>query len=182
METKANRNNGVSPNAVIIIVIVLIGAIGGTIVYYNQVVTAKDAQIHSLNAQIAQLTGQVSDLNQANLVTAVGIGVQHDANISVNGVQMTGNALFISGSITNQGKTIANDVRLHVVAKDVYGSTVIDMTVPLYGNFVVGEDPSLLSTADSSISIDAMQTMNYVNVKILCQGEPASWTVTPVYT
>ncbi len=173
------KNGTVPASAVVLLAIVLVAAVVGTVFYYNQLINEKDAKIDSLNTQITDLNKQVGSLNLPNLVTSLAIGVEKNANLSVNGAEMNGNALFITGSITNQGKTTAHNVRLYVVAKDVYGATVIDMTVPLGGNFVVNEDPSLLS---AGTTIDAIQTAKYVNIRILCHETPVSWNVTPVYS
>jgi hypothetical protein len=174
------KNKQISVNAMIVVVIIFVAAIAGTLIYFNQMIAEKNSEITSLNAQLDVMSGQLSNLNKPYLVTALGIGVQQDATVSVNGVEMTGNALYITGSITNQGKTTAYNVKLNVVAKDIYGSTIVDMTVPVWGNFVPGEDPSLINSANP-VSIDPIQTMNYVNVKILCQSVPTTWNVTPVY-
>jgi hypothetical protein len=173
------KNKQISVNAMIVVVIIFVAAIAGTLIYFNQMITQKNSEIASLNAQLDVMNSQVSNLNKPNLVTSLSIGVQQDATVSVNGVEMTGNALYIDGSITNQGKTTAYNVKLNVVAKDVYGSTVVDMTVPVWGNFVPGEDPSLLNSGNP-VSINPIQTMNYVNIKILCQSVPVTWNITPV--
>ena len=69
------------------IAILFVGAIAGTISYYNSVVNDRNSQIASLNTQIANLnsqisnlksqltnlTGQIRNITSANLVTALGV-------------------------------------------------------------------------------------------------------------
>lgn len=160
------------------IIVVFSVAIAGLIFYYNGLLTEKDSQISSLNSQINALNSQIANLQQPFLVTKFSVGVKQNTNLVVNNVEMSGHVFFITGSITNQGKSTAYNVKLSVVANDIYGSKVIDMTVPLTGNFVVREDPSLM--VGNNVIIEPIQTFSYVNVNIMCETVPVTWTITPI--
>jgi hypothetical protein len=110
----------------ILITVIIFAAIlfVGTILYYN-------SQIANLKNDY---NGQIANLKKANLVTALGIheilnNSTYDANDPT-----TFNHLDVGGTVTNFGLSTAYNAGLHVVALDITGDVVINMTVP----FVAG--------------------------------------------
>jgi outer membrane murein-binding lipoprotein Lpp len=182
-----NKTITATSNKKIIAVTVLIallfaGTIAGTIVYYNSKISSLNSQITNLNSQITNLNKQITNLEAPYLVTSLGIHEVNNGTFNVgNGEKMTSNALSILGSITNEGKSTANNVGLYVVAQNFYGVTVINMTVPMAGISGTASVPNG-DNLPLTESIEPFQSVQlYIN--ILCQNDvPTNWTITPVCT
>ena len=181
----------------IVVVVLLVSAVAGTIVYYNGAVNDRNSKIALMNTQIANLTSQTSslksqvtnltsqltNLTSANLVTALGITeVSNTSSIS-----RSYNRLYIDGSVTNMGVGTAFNAGLHVVAYAADGTLEINMTVPLtFGEF--GTDDATTSYVFSFDpfnylkfgSLVSGQTAN-VDLDIYHEGIVSDWTVTPVW-
>jgi hypothetical protein len=159
--------------AILVVAILVVSAIAETIFYYNSKIT-------NLNSQNSNLKGQIANLETPYLVTALGIGILPDSTFIVNGENVTSNNLCIYGNITNEGLWTAYNVGLHVFATDAFGTTVINMTVPISVLYrIVLTNETLTYPIGSSLPRAQSAT---VNITILCQGVPVKWTVTPVCT
>jgi len=171
------------PNlALIALIIILVIAIAGVVVYYNSRLTDLNGQITTLNNQISGIKSQINSLNAPYLVTALGIHEINNGTFNVgNGEKINSNALSISGTITNEGKATAYQVGLQVVAQNFYGDTVINMTVPLEGVNGTASVPNG-DNLPLTLSIDPTQSQPLL-INILCQNDvPTSWTINPVCT
>ena len=80
----------------------------------NDEISGLNSQIDAKDSQISDLQSQLDDLNAANLVW------------SPFEVRINQGFFMISGFICNTGTETAHDVRLHVVAHAVNGTTIID--------------------------------------------------------
>jgi hypothetical protein len=164
--------------------LLFVSAIAGTAFYYTGTIANLNNQISNLKGQIANLKSQTTNLEAPYLVTALGIHEINNGTFDVNSAtdeHVVSNALSISGTITNEGKTTAYHVGLHVVAQDFYGVTVISMTVPLMGLNGTASVPNgdSLPLTESLAAFQSVQL--YIN--ILCQNDvPTNWTITPVCT
>jgi hypothetical protein len=191
----------------VLIAILFVGAIAGTMFYYNGVVNDKNSKIVSLNTQIANqnneianLTSQISNLKSqltnftsGNLVAS--LGISEVGNTSTSAYLYPYYRLYISGTVTNTGIGEAYNAGLHVVAYTANGILEINMTVPLTNgeegvNF--GTDSATnayvlnwASSIGSSIgslqlgNLDSGQTAT-VDLNIYHEGVVSNWTVTPV--
>jgi hypothetical protein len=91
----------------------------------------------------------------------------------------TYNHLLIRGTVTNMGLNTAYSAGLHVVATDITGEEVIDMTVPLAaGTYGLGGTQKGPFTLNDLLSKEEVQ----VDVAIYHTSVAATWTVTPVWT
>lgn len=164
------------------IIIIFSLMIAGVAFIYNGRVADLNSRISTLNSQISSLNEQMKDLNGPYLVTGLGIHEVNNSTFNVgNGEETTSNALSISGSITNEGRSTAYDVGLHVVAQDFYGNIVINMTVPLAGVDGTASIPNG-DNLPLEQSIEPMQSAQLL-INILCQNEvPYNWTISPVCT
>jgi len=179
---KSHKNLKVPNLALVALIIVLVVAIVGVVAYYNSRVTDLNGQIATLKNQVSSLNSQISSLNAPYLVTALGIHEINNGTFNVgNGEKLNSNALSISGTISNEGKTTAYNVGLQVVALNFYGDTVINMTVPLEGVNGTASVPNG-DNLPLTQSIDPIQSQQLL-INILCQNDvPTSWTITPVCT
>jgi len=159
--------------------VVIVAAIfAGLTLYYSNIINEKDTQIASLNAEIASLESEIANLRKPNLVTALGIyesisSLPYDENDP-----STYNRLLISGTVTNFGLSTAYNSGLHVVAVDVTGEVVVNMTVPIAaGSYGLegNEGPSTLIDLPSKETGEAQ-------LAIYHKGVASSWTIMPVWT
>ena len=187
----------------VLIAILFVGAIAGTMFYYNGIVNGRNSKINSLNTQIANLNNKIANLNnqitnlssqlhvfgQANLtspylVTALGI-----TEIASNPY----NRLWISGSVTNTGEGTAFNAGLHVIAYAANGTLEVNITVPLNNNNVVnyGTDAATGAQAYTAngdnnpsfflVALGGGGTA-VIGINIFHEGTVTNWTVTPVWT
>ena len=185
-----------------IIVILLISAFAGTVVYFNYELNSKNSEIASLNSQVSSfksklpnltsqitnLTGLIDNITSAHLVTALGIAEL--GNYSSAYITYRYYRLYISGSVTNTGAGIAFDAGLKVVAYSADGTLEINMTVPLDGGGVnFGTDAATDAFITSSLNTPgSLQLGNLgsghtatIALNIYHEGVVTSWTVTPVW-
>ncbi len=190
--------------SVLLIVILFVSAIAGTLLYYNGVVKEKNSkiallndEIANLNSQISNLKSQIKNLTTANLVTALGIKdiqyglpVKPKAEFEFDGTSVkTFYYLYIWGSVSNTGVSVAYNSGLKVVAYDAQGTLEINMTVPLDGGMFGADDQtkSLLSEDYGDyliqrVNLGSNQTVTAV-ISIFHEGTlSGNWTVTPVWT
>ena len=202
----------------LIIAVLIVSAIAGTLLLDN--VSYYDKSLININPQtstaISQNTAQEGGpaaelsaiLNEAvvknNLVL-----VTIPPEALIQNVQY--NALWISGSVTNIGQTLAANAGLHVEACAADGSLKINMTIPLanavygtndqttafisnfadysltlngiiIGNYAPSGSLALGHTGSLELgSLDAGQTVN-ITLAIYHEGTVSNWTVTPVWT
>ena len=197
----------------VLVAILFVGAIAGTIVYYNGVVNGRNSKINSLNSQIANLNNEIINLNdeitnlssqihvfgQANLtfphlVTSLGITeIASNSSANMQGIIISYNRLWISGSVTNTGEGTAFNAGLHVVAYAANGTLEVSMPVPLNNNDVVnyGTDAATdaqayFANGDNNpsfflVSLGGGGTA-VIGINIFHEGTVSNWTVTPVWT
>jgi hypothetical protein len=131
-------------------------------------------------------------LTNAYLVTALG-ATEIPHNYNEGGYELY-NHLYITGSVTNTGKSTAHNAGLHVVAYNSTGTLEINMTVPLansgtmYGA-VFGTDVATDNyvsgiygiSSTRLITLDSGQNMP-IMINIFHEGTVTNWTITPVWT
>jgi hypothetical protein len=163
--------------SVLLAAVIVIG-FAGVILYYNNIIDYYNSIINQRDSEIASLKSEIANLKKPDLVTTLGISermnnLTYDANNP-----STYNHLLISGTVTNMGLGTAYNAGLHVVAWDVTGELVINMTVPIAaGSYGLGgnQGPSTLTTLGSKETGTAQ-------LAIYHKGILTSWTVTPVWT
>ena len=189
--------------SVLVEVILFVSVLAGVILNCNSVLTVRNSKIASLNDEIANLSNEEANLNSqisnltaqvanftANLVTALGI-IEVPATSSLNVGFVPYNHLFITGSVTDNGKGTAFNAGLHVVGYDANGGLLINMIVPLDKNLAAfGTDTEIDDWLSNSayglnslqlLSLDSGQTAT-INLGIFHEGTVTNWTVTPVWT
>ena len=180
----------------VLIAVLFVGAIAGTISYYNGVVTDRNSKIALLNNEVANLTSQISHLNDqvtnlttAHLVAALGV-VEIPYYPPPEPIVIPINHLSIDGWVNNTGEGTAYNAGLLVVAYDHGGTLEVNMTVPLSNGRVYGTDAFtdnyVAATFGSSSSLKlgtlySTQTVTF-NLDIYHEGIVTNWTVTPVWT
>lgn len=150
----------------------------GMALYYNNIINERDSQIALLNSEIASLESEITNLKKPDLVTALGISESISSLPYNENDPSIYNRLLISGTVTNFGLSTAYNAGLHVVAVDVTGEVVINMTVPIAaGSYGLegNKGPSTLSVLSSRETGEA-------HLAIYHKGVASSWTITPVWT
>ena len=190
----------------VLIAILVVSAFVGTLFYFNGVVNDRNSKIASLNTQIANLNNEITNLSsqlhvfgQANLtsphlVTALGVSeIASNSSANMQGIIISYDRLWISGSVTNTGEGTAFNAGLHVVAYAANGTLEVNITVPLNNNNVVnfGTDAATNAQAyfangDNNpsfflVSLGGGGTA-VIGINIFHEGTVTNWTVTPVWT
>ena len=190
----------------ILIAILFVSVIAGTIVYYNILVNDRNSKIASLNSEIVHLNDEVTDLSsqigvvgQANLtsphlVTSLGITeIASNSSANMQGIIISYNRLWISGSVTNTGEGTAFNAGLHVVAYAANGTLEVNITVPLNNNNVVNYGTDAATDAQAYIANGDNNPSFFlvslggggtavIGINIFHEGTVTNWTVTPVWT
>ncbi len=136
----------------------------------------RDQQITDLNATISGLNDQVKDLQDslskytAQLNTALGIKDLVDNTTNTR-------YLYVRGSVTNAGVTVAYNAGLHVVGYGANNEVLIDMTSPVEG----GTFQSGFTSSQSLSQLYPTQSQNTL-LAIYHQGTVVSWDITAVWT
>ncbi len=186
----------------VLIAVLFVGAIAGTIVYYN-------GEITKLNSQISRLNSFIANLPTAHLVASLGVTeIMGDESTAMGTpTPIPYNYLYITGSVNNTGEGTAYNAGLDIVAYNGTGTLEINMTVPFSGgifgadnatnDFILktyGSYDSFLGVYTSGYSttlgvVDGKQTeyiggapASYGSLSILHEGTVTNWTVTPVWT
>ena len=139
-------------------------------------------------AETVNVTGQVTNLTSANIVTALGSNeIGQDTPQRVPGIPY--NYLFIKGSVNNTGESTAYNAGLKVVAYNATGGLLIDMTVPLSIEAIFGTDAEIVAwishyKREHSTQLGTLQGGDTVPIKIgiAHEGIVTNWTITPVWT
>lgn len=173
----------------LIIGMLFVGAISGTVFYYNWKIEKLTSQIAELKVQVSNLNSQITNLTSANLVSALGAkDIQYSSFYY----------LYITGSVNNTGRSIAYNVGLHVLA---YGANKVEIntTFPIYpSNGMFGVDIiSKSPDPNSGASFVLSPYGNYSNQQFtnLTSGQSyqiimsvfhnnllTNWTLTPLWT
>jgi hypothetical protein len=151
----------------------------GTVLYFQNQISAMNAQITSLDSQVKSINSEIfNKLENPYLVTTLGIGEVNSSKTYNENDPSTYNHLLISGAVTNFGFSTAYNAGLNVTALDSSGQVVVKMIVPLTsGSYGPGHEQG--ATAFTVINKqDTLQT----EISIYHVGVAASWTETPVYT
>ena len=200
------------------VAVLFVSSIAGTVSYYNALLDAKHLKIESLSNEIANQSNEINNLKsqvehinseQPNLVTYLGIREMGNSDLgSVAGGPITTNydALFIEGTVVNEGNLTAYNAGLKVVAYSADGTLEINMTVPLVHGFAVyaGSGPygdvidfgtdnatrALASELDSAIGCsDSLKLGDLgggqtavVYLNILHEGIVTKWSVSAIWT
>jgi hypothetical protein len=142
--------------------VIIVVAFAGVIVYFNN-------QIADLRAENANLATNNANLKAPHLVTDLLISEVHAQYANQT------NHLLITGTLTNEGLGSAENAGLHIVANDINGTKIIDMTVPAnaasYGSG--SHAPNDLFTIESEQSYP-------LDIAIYHSGVAGTWEVTPV--
>ena len=127
-------------------------------------------EIAALNANISSLEG----LKAPNVVIALGCAEIVATNSSYD-------HLWITGTATNKGLDTAYNVGLNVVAYDINGNEILNITVPMaagtYGN---GESLTPLITLAPLQQVDLQGTG--VGIAIYHEGLANTWNLKAVWT
>lgn len=177
----------------LIVTILFVGAIAGTIVYYNAILSEKNSKISLLNSeipklniQISNLKNQIVNLTSPNLVTTLTTQEILEFSPEYPGgphYTIPYNFVQITGTVTNTGGGTAYNSGMHVVGYDLNGVLVANTTVPL-GSGYFGSDTktNAYSTGGSHFGkLDSGQIAN-INENIVHEGTAYNWTVTPVWS
>ncbi|MGD0070558.1 MAG: hypothetical protein ABSB71_03245 [Candidatus Bathyarchaeia archaeon] len=173
--------------SILIVAVLFVSAMAGTIFYYNGVVNDRNSKIDLLNAQIANLEGQITNLTSANIETTLGI-TEYPSVISADLPRsVIYNHLEITGSVNNTGRGTAYNAGLHVVGYDANSTLLVNMTVPFMGAY--GTDAQIDSYFSSNFSGSSLQLGSLysgqtatIDVIIYREGTVSNWNVTPVWT
>ena len=151
----------------------------------NSQINDRSSQINDLNSQIANLHSQVTQLkgtiNSGNLVTALGISeIPSNSTYNANN-PTTFNHLYITGTVTNVGLGTAYNAGLQIVAYDVTGKLVVNITVPVaYGNYGTGGNSSMQLSRLNPAQVVTLGSNSGIN--IVHEGVAVTWKLTPVWT
>jgi hypothetical protein len=186
-----------------VVAVLFVSVIAGTILYYNGQTSDTNSKMPlptSVPTTTPSPTGLVATLNIVDM--------ENNAELMQMFPELNPtyfyDCLWINGNVTNTGKETAYNAGLRVVAGGVYGTLIINMTVPLSGGafgtnnatnaFVLGHyrlgtytkfeaSPWKVDHIGSLElgSLNGGQTAN-VTLAIFHEGTVTSWNVTPVWT
>ena len=137
-----------------------------------------------LGAEIVNLQNQIAALN-ANISTLEGLKAPNVV-IALGCTEIVSNEsyydhLWITGTATDEGLDIAYNVGLNVVAYDINGNQILNITVPMaagtYGN---GESLTPLITLAPLQQVDLQGTG--VGIAIYHEGLANTWNLKAVWT
>ena len=188
-----------------ILLVITIVAFSGALVYLYGQVSFRDTQlvavhdeldqqyvngaklgeeVNDLNNQIASLNSQIislQNLKQPNLVTALGCReIPSNSTYNQNDPQ-TFDHLYITGAVTNQGLSTAYNAGLNVVAYNVAGKLLVNITVPVsYG--IYGNGQSSLTPLSTIGPLEIVSLEGPAGISIVHEGLASTWKIIPVYT
>ncbi len=203
----ATKSSKISTKTLGILLVIIIASFCGALFYVSTQVNFRDTELvachkvidqqyatmTNLSTQINSLNNQVSDLNNQiaglkgqmlpNLVTALGVSeILSNSTYNTNN-PTTFNHLYISGTVTNKGLSTAYNAGLHVVAYDVTGNLVVNITVPItYGSYSNGVISNNALTLGSLAPLQIVSLESNAGISIVHEGVAATWTITPVCT
>lgn len=135
-------------------------------------------QISVLNANISSLEG----LKAPNVLLALGCTeILSNSTYNANNPQSFDH-LWITGTVTNEGLSTAYNAGINVVAYDVNGNMILNITVPVaYGTYGNGENNlTPLTTIAPLQQVDLQGTG--VGIAIYHEGLANTWNLKAVWT
>ena len=183
--------------AIIVVAVLVLVAITGIIVYFNE-------KISNLNSQVSNLKTQIEYLTSANLTATISTTELPYPTRTLNGTLYPNymlehptlynlfNDLYLNGSVINNGGGAAFSAGLHVLAYAANGTVEVNMTVPLVnGEWVYGTD----ATTDAYASNYYKNYLGSLQLGYLKSGQTVTfdssfyhedtvtnWTATPVWS
>ena len=201
----ALKNAKITTRTLAILLVIIVVSFSGALLYFDYQVSFRDwelvschqimdqlyaneaklgAQVNSLNNQVATLKSNITSLESLqapNVVMALGCTeIPSNSSYNANNPQ-TFDHLYITGTVTNEGLSTAYNAGLNVVAYDVNGNMILNITVPIaYG--IYGNGESNLTPLSTIAPLQQVSLPGNGGIAIVHEGLANTWKITTVWT